>query len=133
MRAHARLQAQGHLLRRRDRNLRHVPIRRPRHVQTAQGPADVRPRATRVRRALMARRHRHRRGTRPLRHANHLGTRAPLPRPSPRRPGFFMPVCMTDMTRHQRPTGPAIFSRGLFISRAPSVQTRRRFHDGRLA
>ena len=46
--------------------------------------------------------------------------------------GFFMPVCMTDMTRHQRPTGPAIFSRGLFISRAPSVQTRRCFHDGRL-
>ena len=30
--------------------------------------------------------------------------------------GFFMPVCMTDMTRHQRPTGPAIFSRGLLVS-----------------
>ena len=27
----------------------------------------------------------------------------------------------------------AFFSRGLFISRAPSVQTHRRFHDGRLA
>ena len=26
-----------------------------------------------------------------------------------------MPVCMTDMTRHQRPTGPAIFSRGLLV------------------
>ena len=37
----------------------------------------------------MARRHRHRRGTRPLRHANHLGTRAPLPRPTSRRPGLF--------------------------------------------
>lgn len=30
--------------------------------------------------------------------------------------GLFMPVCMTDMTRHQRPTGPAIFSRGLLVS-----------------
>ena len=26
-----------------------------------------------------------------------------------------MPVCMTDMTRHPRPTGPAIFSRGLLV------------------
>ena len=43
--------------------------------------------------------------------------------------GFFMSACMTDMTRRR----PRVFSPGLFISRAPSVQTHRRSRDGRLA
>jgi len=67
----------------------------------------------------MARRHRHRRGTRPLRHANHLETRAHPPRPSSDGRGFFMPACMADATRHRQPNDPAIFFAGPFHFLAP--------------
>lgn len=73
----------------------------------------------------------HRRGTRPFRHASHLEAHAHLPRPSSRRPGLFHARGHDGHARHRQPTAPRK-NRGPFISRAPSVQTRRCFRDGRL-
>ena len=86
-----------------------------------------------VRRALMARRHRHRRGTRPLRHANHLEAHAHPPRPSSRRPGPFHARMHDGHDAPPTTHRPRDFFAGPSRFPAPSVQTHRRFHDGRLA
>ena len=64
---------------------------------------------------LMARGHRHRRGTRPLRHANHLGARAPRPDRHQDGRGLFH-VRMHD--GHDAPPTPRFFARPFHFPRS---------------